>query len=76
MGEGVGGGGGEVNFYTFTAGQLPWVPKLLLIQKSIKSVRIKLPTQSMHQSETIKIKLITMINKNEYWLILLCARVN
>ena len=36
-----------------------------------------LPTQSMHQSEDIKkIKLITMINKDEYsWLILLCARV-
>ena len=31
----------------------------------------------MHQSENIKIKLITMINKDEYsWLILLCARVN
>ena len=35
-----------------------------------------LPTQSMHQSENIKIKLITMINKGEYsWLILLYARV-
>ena len=31
----------------------------------------------MHQSENIKIKLITMINKDKYsWLILLCARVN
>ena len=29
----------------------------------------------MHQSKNIKIKLITMINKDEYtWLILLCAR--
>ena len=31
----------------------------------------------MHQSENIKIKLITIINKDEYsWLILLYARVN
>ena len=31
----------------------------------------------MHQSENIKIKLITIINKEEYpWLILLYARVN
>ena len=31
----------------------------------------------MHQSETIKIKLITIINKDEFsWLILLYARVN
>ena len=31
----------------------------------------------MHQSENIKIKLITVINKDEYsWLILLYARVN
>ena len=31
----------------------------------------------MHQSENIKIKLITMINKDEYsCLILLCSRVN
>ena len=37
----------------------------------------KLPTQSMHQSENIKIKLITIIKKDEYsWLILLYARVN
>ena len=37
----------------------------------------RLPTQSMHQSENIKIKLITIINKDEYsWLILLYARVN
>ena len=36
-----------------------------------------LPTQSMHQSENIKIKLITIINKDEYsWLILLYAREN
>ena len=44
-----------------------------------KSVRIKAPnpTQSMHQSENTKIKLITIINKDEYsWLILLYARVN
>ena len=34
----------------------------------------RLPTQSMHQSENIKIKLITIINKDEYsWLILLYA---
>ena len=39
------------------------------------SVRKRLPTQSMHQSENIKIKLITIINKDEYsWLILLYAR--
>ena len=31
----------------------------------------------MHQSENIKIKLITIINKDEYsWLILLYTRVN
>ena len=31
----------------------------------------------MHQSKNIKIKLITIINKDEYsWLILLYARVN
>ena len=31
----------------------------------------------MHQSENIKIKLISIINKDEYaWLILLYARVN
>ena len=31
----------------------------------------------MHQNENIKIKLITIINKDEYsWLILLYARVN
>ena len=37
----------------------------------------RLPTQSMHQSENIKIKPTTMINKDEYsWLILLCVRVN
>ena len=41
------------------------------------SVRIKAPTQSMHQSKNIKIKLITIINKDEYsWLILLYAGVN
>ena len=41
------------------------------------SVRIKAPNSSMHQSENIKIKLITIINKDEYsWLILLYARVN
>ena len=40
------------------------------------SVRIKAPN-SMHQSENIKIKLITIINKDEFsWLILLYARVN
>ena len=40
------------------------------------SVRIKAPN-SVHQSENIKIKLITIINKDEYlWLILLYARVN
>ena len=40
------------------------------------SVRIRLPTQSMHQSENIKIKLIIMINKDEYsLLIVLYARV-
>ena len=40
------------------------------------SVHIKAPN-SMHQSENIKIKLITIINKDEYsWLILLYARVN
>ena len=38
---------------------------------------VRLPTQSMHQSENLKIKLITIINKDEYsWLILLYARVN
>ena len=47
---------------------------LLLIQKYIK---IRFATQSMHQSENIKIKLITIINKDEYsWLILLYARAN
>ena len=36
-----------------------------------------LMAQSMHQSENIKIKLITIINKDEYsWLILMYARVN
>ena len=55
-----------------------WVPMLLLIQKYI-NIRFakRLPTQSMHQSENIKIKLITIINKDEYsWLILLYAIVN
>ena len=33
--------------------------------------------ESVHQSENIKIKLITIINKDEYsWLVLLYARVN
>ena len=37
----------------------------------------RLPTQSMHQSENIKITFITIINKDEYsWLILLYARVH
>ena len=35
------------------------------------------PAQTMHQSENLKVKLITIINKDEYlWLILLYARVN
>ena len=37
----------------------------------------RLITQSMHQSENIKIKFITIIYKDEYsWLILLYSRVN
>ena len=51
---------------------------LLLIQKYIKNrFACRLQTQIMHQSENIKIKLITIISKDEYsWLILLYARVN
>ena len=42
-----------------------------------KSVRIKAPNSVNASSENIKIKLITIINKDEYsWLILLYARVN
>ena len=44
-----------------------WVSMLLLIQKYIK-IRFaeRLSTQAMHQSENIKIKLITVINKDKY----------
>ena len=60
--------GGLKHFYSQPTS--PWVPMLLLTQKYIK-IRFaqRLPTQSMHQSENIKIKLITIINKDEYsWL--------
>ena len=42
-----------------------------------KSVHIKAPNSVNASKQNIKIKLITMINKDEYsWLILLCASVN
>ena len=71
--EGGKGGGGAVKAANFTLG-----PDATLNTETHKnSVRIRLPTQSMHQSENTKIKLITIINKDEYsWLILLYARVN
>ena len=47
------------------------------LKAQIHKISVQLSPQSMHQSEYIKIKLITIINKDEYsWLILLYARVN
>ena len=44
----------------------PCVPMLLLLQKYIKfGSHEKLQSQSMHQSENLKVKLITLINKEE-----------
>ena len=72
---GVGGGGFKalLQLANFTLG-----PDATL-NTEIHKIRFaeRLPTQSMHQSENIKFKLITIINKDEYsWLILLYARVN
>ena len=45
----------------------PWVSMPLFIQKYLKlRFAQRLPTQSMHQSEKIKIKIITIINKDEH----------
>ena len=63
--SGVGGGEGIkalLQLANFTLG-----PDATLSTEIHKHwVRIKLPTQSMHESENIKITLITIINKDEY----------
>ena len=71
-----GGGGGGVKALLQLATS-PWVPMLLLIQKykTIGSLEGSQRSQCI-QAKT-KIKLITIINNDEYsWLILLYARVD
>ena len=71
-----GGGGGLKDFYSKPTSSL--VPMLLFYTEiHKKSVRIKAPNSVNASKRKHKIKLITMINKDEYsWLILLYARVN
>ena len=64
---------GEVKPFLRPANFTPGLNATLNTEIHKTSVRIKVPTQSMHQSESIKIKLISRVNEDEYSLQLYCV---